>query len=97
MGAEEDRRVCWAPLTTTLDPAGVLPAVAHGLGLSGIAHVEQLGAALGSGRDLLVLDNCEHVVSGCRTLLGRLGSDGADLRVLTTSRVPLGRPPTTGT
>ena len=37
-----------------------------------------------------MLDNCEHVAAGCRTLLGQLVADCVDLRVITTSRVPLG-------
>jgi predicted ATPase/DNA-binding CsgD family transcriptional regulator len=87
--ADSDLRVCWVPLATTLDSAGVVPAVAHGLGLSGIGG-GQLAAALGSERAVLVLDNCEHVAAGCRTLLGQLVADCVDLRVITTSRVPLG-------
>jgi predicted ATPase len=39
---------------------------------------------------VLVLDNCEHVAAGCRALLGQLVADCVDLRVITTSRVPLG-------
>ena len=90
--ADTDLRVCWVPLATTLDSAGVVPAVAHGLGLSGIGGGPggQLAAALGSERAVLVLDNCEHVAAGCRTLLGQLVADCVDLRVITTSRVPLG-------
>jgi predicted ATPase len=89
--ADADLHVCWVPLATTLDSAGVVPAVAHGLGLSGIGG-GQLAAALGSERAVLVLDNCEHVAAGCRALLGQLVADCVDLRVITTSRVPLGLP-----
>ena len=46
--------------------------------------------ALGSGPTLLVLDNCEHVVRGAAELVRRLVAHGAELRVLTTSRAPLG-------
>ena len=90
--ADTDLRVCWVPLATTLDSSGVVPAVAHGLDLSGIGggHSSQLAAALGSERAVLVLDNCEQVAAGCRTLLGQLVADCVDLRVITTSRVPLG-------
>ena len=45
---------------------------------------------LGPGPALLVLDNCEHVVSGAADLVGALVSLSKDLRVLTTSRAPLG-------
>ena len=47
-------------------------------------------AALGPGPALLVLDNCEHVVRGAADLAHALVSLSIDLRVLTTSRAPLG-------
>jgi predicted ATPase len=46
--------------------------------------------ALGPGPALLVLDNCEHVVLGVADLVHALVSLSRDLRVLTTSRAPLG-------
>ncbi|WP_037662350.1 BTAD domain-containing putative transcriptional regulator, partial [Streptomyces aurantiacus] len=45
---------------------------------------------LGSGPALLVLDNCEHVIGGAADLVRALVSASKDLRVLTTSRAPLG-------
>jgi non-specific serine/threonine protein kinase len=39
---------------------------------------------------LLVLDNCEHLVEACAVLVGRLLSSSEGLRVLCTSRQPLG-------
>jgi predicted ATPase len=46
--------------------------------------------ALGPGPALLVLDNCEQVVRGAAELVQALVSLSKDLRVLTTSRAPLG-------
>jgi predicted ATPase/DNA-binding SARP family transcriptional activator len=46
--------------------------------------------ALGHGPSLLVLDNCEHVVDGVAALVGALVSMTRDVRVLATSRAPLG-------
>ncbi|RZT84822.1 putative ATPase [Pseudonocardia sediminis] len=46
--------------------------------------------ALGRGPVLLVLDNCEHVVDGAADLVSALVARSAGLRVLTTSRAPLG-------
>jgi predicted ATPase/DNA-binding SARP family transcriptional activator len=46
--------------------------------------------ALGPGPALLVLDNCEHVLRGAAELVHALVSMTQDLRVLTTSRAPLG-------
>jgi predicted ATPase/DNA-binding SARP family transcriptional activator len=47
-------------------------------------------AALGSGPALLVLDNCEHLVPSAAELVHTLVSLSKDLRILTTSRTPLG-------
>src|SRR6266536_137480 len=47
-------------------------------------------SALGPGPALLVLDNCEHVIRGVAELVRALVSMTRDLRVLTTSRAPLG-------
>ncbi|MQS36160.1 ATP-binding protein [Streptomyces katsurahamanus] len=46
--------------------------------------------ALGPGPVLLILDNCEHVVQGVAELVRALVSMTRELRVLTTSRAPLG-------
>jgi predicted ATPase/DNA-binding SARP family transcriptional activator len=45
---------------------------------------------LGPGPALLVLDNCEHLIGGVAELVRALVSRTGDLRVLTTSRAPLG-------
>jgi predicted ATPase/DNA-binding SARP family transcriptional activator len=49
-----------------------------------------IAVALGPGPALLVLDNCEQVLRGAAQLVGALVSMTQDLRVLTTSRAPLG-------
>src|SRR6266542_3723109 len=49
-----------------------------------------IAGALGPGPALLVLDNCEHVIRGVAELVRALVSMTQDLRVLTTSRAPLG-------
>ena len=59
------------------------PAIPTGV-LTGIV------GALGPGPALLVLDNCEHVLGGAADLVHALVSMTQDLRVLTTSRAPLG-------
>jgi predicted ATPase/DNA-binding SARP family transcriptional activator len=75
-------------------------AAAVGVGEEGGSPVSRPGAsrgqpagivtALGPGPALLVLDNCEHVVPGAADLVHALVSLSKDLRVLTTSRTPLG-------
>jgi predicted ATPase/DNA-binding SARP family transcriptional activator len=49
-----------------------------------------IAGALGPGPALLVLDNCEQVIRGVAELVRALVSVTRDLRVLTTSRAPLG-------
>ncbi|MER7761582.1 BTAD domain-containing putative transcriptional regulator [Streptomyces sp. NPDC097619] len=77
------------------------------VGLSGSAEVaEQVGAALGlreegrggweeslrSRRMLLLLDNCEHVVEAAAETVRRVLAAAPGVRVLATSREPLGLP-----
>ncbi|HWS38546.1 MAG TPA: BTAD domain-containing putative transcriptional regulator, partial [Actinoplanes sp.] len=52
--------------------------------------MERLVTALGERRLLLVLDNCEHVVEAAAELTARLLSGTPGVRVLATSREPLG-------
>ncbi|HET9168097.1 MAG TPA: BTAD domain-containing putative transcriptional regulator [Actinospica sp.] len=49
-----------------------------------------LAAQLRTARALILLDNCEHVLDGCAELAAELLSRCAGLRVLATSREPLG-------
>ena len=52
--------------------------------------VVAIAAKLATGPSLLVLDNCEHVVAGVADVVRALVSATAELRILTTSRTPLG-------
>ncbi|NUP20838.1 MAG: AfsR/SARP family transcriptional regulator [Streptomyces sp.] len=52
--------------------------------------VSRVVTALGPGPVLLVLDNCEHVIRGAADLVQALVSGSKGLRVLATSRAPLG-------
>jgi predicted ATPase/DNA-binding CsgD family transcriptional regulator len=68
--------------------AGVFDSSAE---LSGAdASESQLIGALGDRSLLLVLDNCEHVIDTCAALVLGVGSGCPHVRVLVTSRVPLG-------
>ncbi|MFG3258346.1 ATP-binding protein [Streptomyces sp. NPDC048172] len=67
----------------------------HGGAVLGRAPSDPVAAvrgALGTGPALLVLDNCEHVVRGAAALVHALvsASPSGELRVLATSRAPLG-------
>ena len=79
-----------APLS---DPGLVPAAVARGLGLVDERArdlEEELADHVAGRRLLIVIDNCEHVLPAAVALLDRLLRAGPDLRVLATSREPLG-------
>ena len=67
-------------------------AVAHALGLQEDANtplVQALCAHCASRRLLLVLDNCEHLVDACASLVDALLRAAPDVRVLASSREAL--------
>jgi predicted ATPase/DNA-binding CsgD family transcriptional regulator len=68
-------------------------AVADVFGLADAAGDGLADAVLGRLRDrrlLLLLDNCEHVLDGCADFAARALRAAPDLRILCTSRQPLG-------
>ena len=79
-------------LASTADPALVVRSVAGVLGVHEVSDATLLDALLGIVRRkrlLLVLDNCEHLISACAELAARLLAVGPDLAILVTSREPL--------
>jgi predicted ATPase/DNA-binding SARP family transcriptional activator len=85
--------VVFVGLATVEDPAAV-PAVVAGAvdatGAAGVPITEVLTAAL-TGRPVrLLLDNCEHLVDPVAQLVADLTASCPQLRVLATSREPLG-------
>jgi predicted ATPase/DNA-binding SARP family transcriptional activator len=75
--------------------SGVMPLIASTLGVVASGEqllAEQLAAALSLRRLLLVLDNCEHVLDAVSPFVERLVSREGRIRVLATSREPLGVP-----
>ncbi|KAA9375659.1 tetratricopeptide repeat protein [Microbispora cellulosiformans] len=97
-GAAADE-VCFVELAALGDGDGPARAVLGALGLreSGLqmgdgprTPVDRLIAALSHRVLLLVLDNCEHVVEEAAALAARLLAACPRLRVLATSREPLG-------
>ncbi len=60
------------------------------LGASAVPPLERLVEAVGDKQLLLVLDNCEHLVAAAAALVDRLLARCPALRVLATSREPLG-------
>ncbi|MEV6628602.1 AfsR/SARP family transcriptional regulator, partial [Amycolatopsis sp. NPDC051114] len=88
--------VCFVELATTTDVARAVLA-ALGLREQGVLApgaagepAGRLAAALADRPLLLVLDNCEHVVADTARLVRRLLAECPGLRVLATSREPLG-------
>ena len=80
-------------LANLRDPADVGEAAVAALGIGGAAPtgaLVQLSTYVSGRTLLLVLDNCEHVLAGCQALADRLLRAAPDLRILTTSRQPLG-------
>jgi predicted ATPase/DNA-binding SARP family transcriptional activator len=84
-------------LATVSDPARLPEAVADALGLREQAQragresaLDVLSSCLAPKRLLLVLDNCEHLVSGCAQLASVLLQRSPELRILTTSQAMLG-------
>ncbi|MFI1192110.1 BTAD domain-containing putative transcriptional regulator [Micromonospora sp. NPDC020750] len=95
-----DSQVRLVELASLAHGADVPQAVLSALGLRdaglrapaepGRDSTDRLVAALAERRLLLVLDNCEHVIADAARLVARLLSACPALRVLTTSREPLG-------
>jgi len=81
-----------AELAPVRDPAQVASAVGVALGIReqpGVSAAQALARVLGRQQLLLVLDNCEHVISAAAQLCAGLLQACDDVRILATSREPL--------
>ncbi|MGW4241256.1 ATP-binding protein [Nocardia sp. NPDC004722] len=92
--AAEQRSVFLVELAALTDDRAVVAAVAAAVGAGEVAPgggtaVAGIARTLGAGA-LLILDNCEQVLDGAADLASALVSLTRDLRVLVTSRAPLG-------
>ena len=84
---------CGIELGPLADPALVTPRVATALGVRETAEqplTSALSNALRQRHMLLVLDNCEHLLDACAQLIDGLLRTCPDVRVLATSREPVG-------
>lgn len=92
IAARGEVAVSWAELASVSAPSEVVPHVAEQLGVreqrAGQAQAALI-ERLGTGRHLLVLDNCEHVIDPAARLVDALLRACPGLRVLATSREPL--------
>ena len=80
-------------LAALTDPGLLVHAVFQGLDMRDQTSswpMATLTSFLADKRLLLVLDNCEHLVDACAVLVDGLLQACANLRILTTSRQPLG-------
>jgi predicted ATPase len=92
--ASTKRAVQFVSLGGVAPDGDVAAEVASAVGTVEFAKVEAgvvagIGEALGAGA-LLVLDNCEHVLGAAADLVAALVATARDLRILATSRAPLG-------
>ena len=80
-------------LAAVADPARVPSAVAAALGIRerpGVPVADSLAGVLAGWQVLLVLDNCEHVITAVAGLCGAVLPAADDVRILATSREPVG-------
>jgi predicted ATPase/DNA-binding SARP family transcriptional activator len=87
--------VWWVDLTAVADPALVPAAVAEVLGVADRSSDPVIEALLDSLRRkeaLLVIDNCEHLATGCAQLVDSVLRGCPNVHVLATSRMSLGVP-----
>lgn len=85
--------VYFVDLSGLTDPGLVPSAVSSALGLReapGLDPVEVLVSQLGGAEMLVLIDNCEHVVAACAALANALVRGCPGVRILATSREPLG-------
>ncbi|GAA1827917.1 BTAD domain-containing putative transcriptional regulator [Actinomadura chokoriensis] len=90
----------FVPLAPVSDPADVVQAVLSALGVPEtvrpgetrvvVRPLERLTDFLAAKRMVVVLDNCEHVVDAVARLVGHVLAQAPGVRVLATSREPLG-------
>ena len=85
--------VAWVDLAPCSDPQSVVQRAAGALSLCSTTREATIDALVESLRDrelLLVLDDCEHLIHACAELARTLLIRGPKLRILATSREPLG-------
>jgi predicted ATPase/DNA-binding CsgD family transcriptional regulator len=85
--------VHFVELASVTSQTQVAPAVATALGVadqSNRAAIDRVAGHLAGATTLLILDNCEHLPDAAQQLVTGLLGKLPDLRVLTTSREPLG-------
>jgi predicted ATPase/class 3 adenylate cyclase len=93
MIAEFPDGIWFVELATLSDPRQVALAVASALGIkeeAGLPILETLRYHFRERKCLVLLDNCEHLVDACTSLAENLLQSTRQLKILATSREPLG-------
>ena len=86
-------RVSWVDLASLTDAHHLAQEVATTLRVPdriGAPLIESIVAAIGTSQTLIVLDNCEHIVDACASLVEQLLRRCPRLRIVATSREALG-------
>ncbi|MGA8535254.1 MAG: helix-turn-helix domain-containing protein [Candidatus Tumulicola sp.] len=90
--AESEGALCFVSLAPVHSPSSIVTAIASALGVQEVPErplLETLVAYLRSRTVLLLLDNCEHVISEAANVAEGLLRGCVHLRILATSREPL--------
>lgn len=89
--AGDAQDVAFVDLSTLGDAQFVVPALASAMGVSlGIEDpVGEVIERLRAERPVLIIDNCEHVISATATLVERIASAVPEAMIIATSREPL--------
>ena len=75
---------------TVLDTLGIRePVISRRAGDPGPGPLDRLAEALADRDDVVILDNCEHVIEAAATLAGRVLAACPRVRIVATSRQPL--------
>jgi len=88
-----DHEVVWTDLASIEDPRLVAASVCAAAGVptaAGVPAIDALRRRLRTARALIVLDNCEHLIDACAELAPALLDACPHLKILATSREPLG-------
>ncbi len=89
----EGQQPAFVALDRVRDDAALAPALMTAIGLSGVDdehYVQACADWIGGTGDVLILDNCEHLLDGVRGFVAELLELVPSARVLTTSRQRLG-------
>ena len=87
--------IWFVDLAAVMEPEAVIHAVARVLGVREVGRKSLADRLADEFRDrtlLLILDNCEHLLTACAALVSPLIASESASRLLATSRVPLDAP-----